>query len=285
QDGRNANQLHDSYLSLGSSLNTNLANPMYNKGGTLSVGNPTIALSQSLLPFPQFTGVTINAAPTNHARYDAFYAKVQRRFAAGMTVLTTYTWSRNMDMGYGTVANTYSSVPGGPQNVYNLAAEYGLSVQNTPHRLSMAMTYELPFGKGKAMLANNRILDLAIGGWSANFVSVIQSGYPLAITQSNNNSVFGASTQRPNATGQAADVDAPFAKRLDGWINPAAFGVAPQFTYGNVSRVIPLRGPGQVNFDVSLFKTFTIVEGIKAQFRAESLNVTNTPMFYGPNTN
>jgi trimeric autotransporter adhesin len=80
-------------------------------------------------------------------------------------------------------------------------------------------------------------------------------------------------------------VDAPFAKRLDGWINPAAFTVAPQFTYGNVSRVIPLRGPGQVNFDVSIFKTFTLVEGLKAQFRAESLNVTNTPMFYGPNTN
>jgi hypothetical protein len=46
-----------------------------------------------------------------------------------------------------------------------------------------------------------------------------------------------------------------------------------------------MRGPGQVNFDVSIFKTFTLVEGLKAQFRAESLNVTNTPMFYGPNTN
>jgi hypothetical protein len=285
QDGRNANQLHDSYLSLGTALNSNVANPMYNKGGALSVGNPTIPLSQSLLAFPQFTGVTINSAPTNHSRYDAFYAKVQRRFAAGMTILSTYTWSRSMDMGFGSVGNTYSSVPGGPQSVYNLAAEYGLSAQSTPHRLSMAMTYELPFGKGKAMLANNKLLDYAIGGWSANFVSVLQSGYPLAITQSNNNSVLGASTQRPNATGTSASVDAPFAKRLDGWINPAAFTVAPQFTYGNVSRVIPLRGPGQVNFDVSIFKTFTLVEGLKAQFRAESLNVTNTPMFYGPNTN
>jgi len=92
-----------------------------------------------------------------------------------MTILSTYTWSRSMDMGFGSVGNTYSSVPGGPQSVYNLAAEYGLSAQSTPHRLSMAMTYELPFGKGKAMLANNKLLDYAIGGWSANFVSVLQS--------------------------------------------------------------------------------------------------------------
>jgi hypothetical protein len=149
----------------------------------------------------------------------------------------------------------------------------------------MAMTYELPFGKGKHFLSSNKLLDLTVGGWSANFVSVLQSGYPLAITQANNNSVFGASTQRPNATGTSASVDAPFAKRLDAWINPAAFTVAPQFTYGNVSRVISLRGPGQVNFDVSIFKTFSLFEGLKAQFRAESLNVTNTPTFYGPNTN
>ena len=39
-----------------------------------------------------------------------------------------------------------------------------------------------------------------------------------------------------------------------------------------------------LEFDVSIFKTFSVAEGIKAQFRAESLNVTNTPMFYGPNT-
>ena len=33
-----------------------------------------------------------------------------------------------------------------------------------------------------------------------------------------------------------------------------------------------------------MFKTFAIYEKFKAQFRAESLNVMNTPVFYGPNT-
>jgi hypothetical protein len=284
QDGRNINQLYPVYLSMGSALNQNVANPMYNRGGILNVGNPTIARSQLLSPFPQFTGVTVNSSGTNTSRYTAFYAKVQRRFAQGMTVLGTYTWSRNMDQAYGTVANTYSTAPAGPQNAYDLASEYGLSASHTPHRLSLAGTYELPFGKGKPFLSGSRAVDYVVGGWSANVVSVMQSGYPLAISQPNNNSVIGAGAQRPNATGASASVDAPFAKRLDGWINPAAFSLAPQFAFGNVGRVISLRGPGQINFDVSLFKTFTIRESLKAQFRAEALNISNTPTFYGPNT-
>lgn len=284
QDGRNINQLHPIYLGLGSALNQNVVNPMYNRGGVLNVGNPTIARSQLLTAFPQFTGVTINSSGTNSSSYTAFYAKAQRRFAQGMTVLATYTWSRNMDQGYGTTGNTYSAAPSGPQNAYDLRAEWGLSTSHTPHRLSLAGTYELPFGKGKRWVSSNRFLDYAVGGWSANVVSVMQSGYPLAITQPNNNSVIGASTHRPNATGTPAAVDAPFANRIDGWMSLAAFSVAPQFSFGNVGRVISLRGPGQINFDVSLFKTFSILETLKAQFRAEALNVSNTPTFYGPNT-
>jgi hypothetical protein len=278
QDGRNLNQLDPQYLSLGSALNANVANPMYGKGGVLNVGNPTISRSQLLLPFPQFTGVTINGSDTNHSRYDAFYAKVQRRFAAGMTLLATYTWSSNMDLGYGTTSNTYSSAPSGPQNAYNLPAEFGLSTSHTPHRLSLAGSYDLPFRP------HNRILALAASGWSINLTGVLQSGYPLAISQPNNNSVIGASAQRPNATGVSAAVDAPFEKRIDGWINPAAFSQAPQFAFGNVGRVVSLRGPGQISFDTSVFKTFSIMEKVKAQFRAEALNISNTPTFYGPNT-
>ena len=284
QDGRNIDQLNPSYLSLGSALNTSVPNPLYLKGGALNVGNPTITRSQLLLPFPQFTSVALTGSDTNHASYLSVYAKVQRRFSSGMTVLATYTHARQTDLAYGTVANSFSAAPAGPQNAYDLQSEYGLSTSNTPNRLSTAVTYELPFGKGKKFLTSNRIADMALGGWSANVVGVLQSGYPLAISQPNNNSVFGASAQRPNATGVSAAVDASFDKRIDGWINPAAFSRAPQFTFGNVSRTISLRGPGTISWDVSVFKSFQVPEGIKAQFRAEALNVTNTPQFYGPNT-
>jgi len=142
----------------------------------------------------------------------------------------------------------------------------------------MAATYLLPFKM------HHKALDMVAGGWSVNLSGVLQSGYPLAISQPNNNSVIGASTQRPNASGVSASVDAPFAKRIDGWINPLAFTQAAQFTFGNLGRVVSLRGPGQIGFDVSVFKTFSVLEKLKAQFRAEALNISNTPTFYGPNT-
>ncbi len=252
---------------------------MYNRGGLLNVGNPTISRSQLLLPFPQFTGVTVNGSDTNHSRYDAIYAKVQRRFSAGMTLLATYTWSRNLDLGYGTTSNSYSTAPTGPQNAYNLPAEYGLSTSHTPHRLSMAASYLLPFKP------HNRLLAMAAGGWSLNVTGVMQSGYPLAISQPNNNSVIGAehpAAQRDGRRGRRSMHHLQSASMV-GSI-PAAFSQAPQFTFGNVGRVVSLRGPGQISFDTSVFKEFSLMEKLKAQFRAEALNISNTPTFYGPNT-
>ena len=284
QNGMSINQLNPSLLSLGSALNTSVANPLYQNGGALIVGSPTATLAQLLRPYPQFGNVTLSPSGTNSSLYTAAYFKVQKRLSNGLSALASYTWSRNMDAGYGTTGNSFAAGPAGPQNAFDLGAEYGISSSNTPHRLSMAVTYELPLGKGKKYLANSRALDYAVGGWSFNVVSVLQSGYPMSISQPNNNSVIGAIVQRPNATGIDAGAEGEFAKRLDGWFNKAAFSLAPQYTFGNLSRATALRGPGQINFDVSLFKNFTLFEGVKAQFRAESLNFTNTPTFYGPNT-
>ena len=47
---------------------------------------------------------------------------------------------------------------------------------------------------------------------------------------------------------------------------------------------ITMRGPGQANWDISVFKTFSIAEKYRAQFRAEALNALNTPLFRAPNT-
>jgi hypothetical protein len=198
--------------------------------------------------------------------------------------LATYTRSQNMDASYGSVGNVFAATVGGPQNAYAPEAEYSLSSTHTPNRLSLSTTYELPFGKGKLFLASNRVLDYLVGGWSINAVSVMQSGYPLTITQPNDNSIIGANHMRPNATGISPRPDAPFAKRIDGWFNPAAFAQTPQFQFGNLSRTVSLRGPGQINWDCSVFKTFPLGEKFRAQFRAEALNLTNTPMFYAPNT-
>jgi len=269
----NLNQLAVASLSLGAALNQSVPNPMYLNGGTLAVGSSTIARSQLLRPFPQFATISITDSDVGHAVYHALYLKASRRFAQGITVLATYTKSQNTGLG------------ATPQNAYDPEAEYGLAATHIPSRLSIASTIELPFGKGKRLLNSNRMLDLIAGGWAVNAVGSMQSGYPLAVTQNNDNSVIGAAAMRPNATGVSPVVDKPFNERLDGYLNPAAFSIAPQFSFGNVAPRISMRGPGMVNWDVSVFKTYAVRERLKVQFRAEALNFTNTPLFGAPNTN
>ncbi|WP_321474554.1 TonB-dependent receptor [uncultured Paludibaculum sp.] len=280
----NINQLASNYLSLGSALNQSVANPMAGNGGQFAVASATITQSQLLRPFPEFTTVNLVNSDTSRALYHSLFLRGQKRFASGMSFLATYTWSLNQDSAFSGAGNVYSGQAGTAQNNYDLESEYGLSTSHTPHRLSTAVTYELPFGKGKTYLTNSRVLDYAVGGWSVNVVGTLQSGFPLAITQVNNNGVIGTSVQRPNATGSSPVTSGALTDRLDNYIDKAAFSQAGQFTFGNVSRTIPMRGPGQINWDVSMFKTFQITELFKAQFRAEALNFTNTPMFYGPNT-
>jgi hypothetical protein len=51
--------------------------------------------------------------------------------------------------------------------------------------------------------------------------------------------------------------------------------------FGNSGRDI-IRGPGLFNTDLSLFRTFSLTERFKVQFRAEAFNFTNTPQFNNP---
>jgi hypothetical protein len=155
---------------------------------------------------------------------------------------------------------------------------------DAPLRWSTGFTYELPFGKGKRMLAG-KAMDYLVGGWSINGLSVYQSGFPVQITQStNNNSVFGYASQRPSASGTSPYTSGSLEDRLGNYINPAAFITSPRGTFGNLARTLDLRGPGQANWDMSVFKAISITEKFKGQFRAEALNAFNTPMFAAPNT-
>ncbi len=282
----NINALNPSYLAMGDALTTPVANPYYGHGGSGIVGTPTVSRYQLLLPYSAFGAVNYTYNNYNHARYDSAIIKAQKRLSHGLTFLSTLTWSRNNDGSIGGAGNgTLNAGGGGPQNPYNLAAEYSRSNFDTPLRFATSFSYDLPFGRGKTFANSNRALDYAVGGWTFNGVSVFQSGFPLQITQSTNfNSAYGYAVQRPNATGVNPSTSGDLESRLGAYFNSAAFSTALPYTFGNLSRTIPLRGPGQVNWDLSLFKTVSIKERLKAQFRLEALNATNTPLFAAPNT-
>jgi hypothetical protein len=280
----NLNALDPSLLNT-AGLTNSVANPFFGKGGAGVVGTATVGQYQLLLPYPTYGAINASYSSYNHARYDSLYVKAQKRFSHGVTFLNTVTFSRNLDASSGGAGNTLNSGAKGPQNPYNTDAEYGLSNINTPWNWATAVTWELPVGKGKMLLGNsNKALDYVVGGWSFNTVGVMHTGFPLQISQStNNNSIFGYAAQRPNATGVSPVTTGSLEDRLNNYINAAAFSTAVRGTFGNLARTINMRGPGQVNFDASLFKNFSFTERLKGQFRVEALNATNTPLFYGPN--
>ena len=283
----NRNQLNPSNYSLGAAaLRASVPNPYYQKGGVNSLAGANVERQSLLRPYPQFSAVNYLNDSYISAQYDALTIKAQKRFSHGLNYLVAYTWAKNMDNAGGGAGNNQNAGNAGPQNVYDLEAERGLSYVNSPQRLSNSVTYELPFGKGRAFLGSaNYVTNMLIGGWSMNAVGTFAAGFPTQFYMNNNlNSPFGNARQRPNATGIDPASSGDFGSRINGWFNPAAFTTPGVLEFGNVTRTVGVRGPGQVNWDTSIFKKFAITESFKAEFRAEALNFTNTPLFRAPNS-
>ena len=67
------------------------------------------------------------------------------------------------------------------------------------------------------------------------------------------------------------------------YINPNAFAVAPNYTFGNAPRTAAynLYGPGNYQLDLAMSRSFPlhITESTRLNFRAEWYNVTNHTLF------
>ena len=304
----NINQLPNNvlaqYASNGQALNSNTPNPLYRNtpingyNTTGIIAQPNVTVGQSLLPYPQFGAVNVSLS-NGFSRYNALAVKVQKRLASGLTLLSTYTWSANWDNLWSAGSQVYATY--GPQDVYNPKAERARALNNVPNRFTMAISYNLPFGRGQRFLGNAPwYLNELIGGWQINDEWTLQNGTPLSIQQTNLSTLYGATGvggtyQRPNLVGDAhsACLSGRPQSRLGSatvygaigqpqYLNAAAFTPARPYTYGNAPRMLPCLGPGSNNSDVSINKNFKVGERLNLQFRAEALNAFNTPQFGNP---
>lgn len=65
------------------------------------------------------------------------------------------------------------------------------------------------------------------------------------------------------------------------WYNPAAYAPEAPGHFGTCG-VGTIRGPGLHTVDLSLSKLFAFTERQNLEFRAEAINVSNTPILNGP---
>ncbi|MBI2681286.1 MAG: TonB-dependent receptor [Candidatus Solibacter usitatus] len=286
--GLNINQLDPAYFSQGNALLDQVPNPFFGITIPYANGSPgffsssTVSRAQLLYPYPEFGSVGMGNNNQAHARYQSYIFRVEKRFSGGLSLLAHLTASKTLDMAF--AGTNFSNAAGFVvQNNYDYEAEYSLAAQNNPRRFVSVITYELPFGKGKKFANSNTLADYVIGGWQINLITTIQAGFPLSVNQNNNNAFAGTGGQRPNTTGTSPSKDGSPEDKIDQYLNPAAFVEAPAFTFGALSRTLPDRAPSANNWDISIFKSVRIKERVTAQFRAESVNVTNHPRFNPPN--
>ncbi len=211
------------------------------------------------------------------SNYNSLQVTLNRRMSAGLLIKAAYTYSKSIDMvdDDGRAGLLFNYAP-------MIARNRAPSGFDIPHNFQVGWVWDLPFGKGKHLLAGGPA-SWVVGGWQINGTLGAYSGTPFTVTASS------ASLNAPFNT-QTADQILPEVQKLGGigtgspYYDPKAFAPVRDVRFGTSGRNI-LRAPGVFNTNVSLFRSFAIRERIALQFRAEAYNLTNTAHFLAPSAN
>jgi len=213
-----------------------------------------------------------------NSNYQALVLRLEKPLTKGLTLLTSYTWSKTMgdtcsDSADGNATNC------GFQNPLNMHAEKSLDNQNMGQRFVTSLLYDIPVGRGRRFGSQMpAVLNGLAGGWEIGGIFTRHTGLPYSIVDSGNPANTGTFTivDRPNLVGNPYSTPWSVAQAF----NPAAFAIQPAYTYGSLGRNTMVL-PTITNLDLILSKIFTITERVHLQARFEVFNTTNTPPFTG----
>jgi hypothetical protein len=217
--------------------------------------------------------------------YNSLVVQVVQRTAAGLEFKGSYTYSKDLDNQTSWANGDDSNNAAGFMDPYHPKRDWGPSAQNQTNKFILSGSYELPFGYGKHWLGDAKgLTNKLVGGWQANTIINVRSGLPFTVLDGSNRSGNGDSNNpdRPNLN--PAFSGPIITGNPNQWFNPNAFLLPAVGTYGNVSRD-SLVGPNLREVDLSLFKTTTITERVRLQFRTEAFNLFNRANFYVPGLN
>ena len=147
------------------------------------------------------------------------------------------------------------------------------------HRFVLSAIWEIDY-----LRAANPVLRTVLNGWTISAVTSLMSGEPLTIGAGDDINMDNDDGDRANRIGDPKlDPNRPRDQVLAAWFNTAAFEVPEDGTEGTAGRNI-LDGPGSKTVNLGLFRSFSIREGIKLQFRAEATNAFNIVNLSDPET-
>lgn len=282
--------------------------------GTLAAATVPAFVPQ--LPYPLLYGSGAGVDESNgFGGYNSMMARVAHSFSSGMHLEMNYTWSKELDYSItgiedGQGVNSGGTFGGSQADLINAHnnKHYGLADQ--PGRFVAIMTYESPFGANKHFALGNRFARAIAGNWNFGTVVTLQSGMPFVVSGAST----GAMVARPD---RIPGVSLTVPAALQHWYNgsttvqlPCGIKIQPgkntflkynacafegevlqapngsfisnQFWVGNSDPAIGgLRGPGRINVDLSLRRTFPIRERVKLQVAADASNLLNSAEYNG----
>jgi hypothetical protein len=230
----------------------------------------------------QFMGRTQMALWDGSYYYNGLQTQLRKAMGHGFQVEASYTFSKNMDDGGGSVASDPFRNSISTLLWFCEACRRGLSDQDQRHVLTLNYDWNIPtpasFGRTETMI---------LGGWETGSILTVQSGSPFTVLLSGDD--LGQNNTDPYS--YPDKVNSPACKNpvnpqnASDYVKISCFTVPnPINTLGNAGRNSVI-GPGLVDLDFSLFKNIPIHEALKAQFRAEFFNIINHPNFQSPNDN
>jgi hypothetical protein len=210
-------------------------------------------------------------ASIGNSNYNSFQASL-RHSGKQLDLMLAYTFSKSIDQ---------SSSISDPINPFNFSATRALSAWDLRHNLVATYQYQLPlqrfFGRAKGIAE----------GWAISGIARASSGFPVTIHADGDNSLMGSIPNGVNNHSLDLPDFTPGNLNLNSnprngrpYFNTSLFSPNALGTPGTASRR-SFYGPGMLNFDLALLRTFRITESKSLQFRLESFNTFNHAQFFG----
>jgi hypothetical protein len=211
--------------------------------------------------------------------YAAGSAKLEKRFSRGFQLLAAYTWSHAL-ANAGTPLSGSSNI--GFPNPMDWGSGYSSASWDIRHSFTAAFNYDVPFGRGKALgTSMNRVLDVLVGNWHTNGLLTLRTGVAYGLSGSCQG-VWGR-CEPDLVAGHTADQAPSGGRTPNQWFDISAYTIAAPLTGGTLG-LQAMTGPPTKTLDFSVFKDFRFTERWRLQFRTETFNLLNTPIFNTPGT-
>jgi hypothetical protein len=255
-------------VNMGSNVNIN--NPSVYGGGQASKPE-NIAFGRTASTQLIFQGFSSN--------YQSLQTQLNKRFSNGLSFTTAFTWGKGL--------NFMDGDDDGIKFYINQRRNYGPADYDRALNYEQSFTYELPFGRGHSRM-NSGWTAIALGGWKVSGIISAVSGKPFTVYAN------GASLNTPG-TVQTANLSGVY-KVTHGigpnthWFDVTAFTqpsgcpaapavCTPQNVgLGNTGRN-QFRGPGYIQDNLSVFKSFPIWREAAVETRFDAFQLSNTPQF------